>query len=455
MAGVLTIIFSFHCLLLHIDLCSLHPLCANFSRNQFKSMNVSAAGCASVLKSILCSRCDQYSSEIYLIEYEPRAVPFLCNSSISAGSSQSQHAKIDYCSEVWDKCHNGSFFDEFGGASDDGATCFNGGLVLLNSSENLSPPSGICLEKIGNGTYLNMVAHPDGSNGVFLSNQDGKLWSSIGPKRKPNRACKPDPAINPVGGPSVQAHQKGLIVPSPKKTNGRRRARVNHAPVKFRKSTENFDRTARQPTNENGTERAVQGANPSLTITDSRIRHIFGAEDISELHLWGNYLIPKDNPFHEDNEKLPEIWAMGFRNPWRCSFDSERPFYFLCADVGQDRYEEVDIVTNGGNYGWRVYEGPILYNSFVANKSSNLINANFPAIVYNHSSVNIVEGSAAITGGYFYRSMTDSCLYGRVAETSQQLSFPVECANDSPMQSNAAQPESTSSALGFILFWPG
>ncbi|KAE8718239.1 HIPL2 protein [Hibiscus syriacus] len=157
---------------------------------------------------------------------------------------------------------------------------------------------------------------------------------------------------------------------------------------------------------------------------------------------------------------------MGFRNPWRCSFDSERPSYFLCADVGQDRYEEVDIVTKGGNYGWPVYEGPFLYNSSVANKSSNPINAIFPAMAYNHSSVNRAEGSAAITGGYFYRSMTDPCLYGRYLYadmygdevwagfenpkgsgnfTTTQLR--VECANDSPIHCNAAQPES---ALGFI-----
>lgn len=51
--------------------------------------------------------------------------------------------------------------------------------------------------------------------------------------------------------------------------------------------------------------------------------------------LWGNYSIPKDNPFREDKELEPEIWAIGLRNPWRCSFDSSRPSYFMCADVGQ------------------------------------------------------------------------------------------------------------------------
>lgn len=60
-----------------------------------------------------------------------------------------------------------------------------------------------------------------------------------------------------------------------------------------------------------------------------------GASEISKMGLWGNYSIPKDNPFREDKELEPEIWAIGLRNPWRCSFDSSRPSYFMCADVGQ------------------------------------------------------------------------------------------------------------------------
>lgn len=56
---------------------------------------------------------------------------------------------------------------------------------------------------------------------------------------------------------------------------------------------------------------------------------------MSEFQLWGNYSIPKDNPYSQEKNLLPEIWAMGVRNPWRCSFDSERPSYFLCADVGE------------------------------------------------------------------------------------------------------------------------
>lgn len=76
-----------------------------------------------------------------------------------------------------------AFCNEFGGASEAGEVCFDGGPVVLNQTENLSPPSGICLEKIGNGSYLNMVAHPDGSNRVFLSDRPGKTWLATVPEQ--------------------------------------------------------------------------------------------------------------------------------------------------------------------------------------------------------------------------------------------------------------------------------
>jgi len=63
--------------------------------------------------------------------------------------------------------------------------------------------------------------------------------------------------------------------------------------------------------------------------------NLSGASEVSKLGLWGSYSIPKDNPFSEDKDLEPEIWALGLRNPWRCSFDSEKPSYFFCGDVGQ------------------------------------------------------------------------------------------------------------------------
>src|SRR5207247_1595723 len=67
------------------------------------------------------------------------------------------------------------------------------------------------------------------------------------------------------------------------------------------------------------------------------------------------YAIPADNPFRATPNVRPEIWALGFREPWRFSFDPVTGDLWV-GDVGQDRVEEVAIVRRGENHGWNVYE---------------------------------------------------------------------------------------------------
>ena len=75
-----------------------------------------------------------------------------------------------------------------------------------------------------------------------------------------------------------------------------------------------------------------------------------------------NYGIPADNPF-VGTDARPEIYAFGFRNPYRFSFDMGDDHKLFLGDAGQSLYEEVDIVWKGGNYGWNVKEGTHCFNT--------------------------------------------------------------------------------------------
>jgi glucose/arabinose dehydrogenase len=107
------------------------------------------------------------------------------------------------------------------------------------------------------------------------------------------------------------------------------------------------------------------------------------------------YGIPADNPYRQDPNARPEIWAYGLRNPWRFSFDPPSG-QLLIADVGQNQWEEINAVpasSPGLNYGWRIMEAAHCYNPSNCN-SNGLV---MPVHEYNHS-----EG-CSITGGYVYR----------------------------------------------------
>ena len=73
------------------------------------------------------------------------------------------------------------------------------------------------------------------------------------------------------------------------------------------------------------------------------------------------YVIPEDNP--EISENYPEIWAFGFRNPYRMAFDPGGENELFVGDAGQNLWEEVSIVESGGNYGWNVREGTHCFSS--------------------------------------------------------------------------------------------
>lgn len=150
-----------------------------------------------------------------------------------------------------------------------------------------------------------------------------------------------------------------------------------------------------------GSEGDPQGNGQNLQTLLGKILRI----DVDSLSGNSLYAIPADNPFASGGG-LPEIWAYGLRNPWRFSFD--RAGRLFAADVGQDHFEEIDLVQRGGNYGWKTMEGDHCYSPSSGCNTSGLI---LPIAEYDHS-----EGDAVI-GGYVYAgtaipSLQNSYIFG-------------------------------------------
>jgi glucose/arabinose dehydrogenase len=116
-----------------------------------------------------------------------------------------------------------------------------------------------------------------------------------------------------------------------------------------------------------------------------------------------SYATPSDNPFIASAGR-DEIYAYGLRNPWRFSFDRGTGALYA-GDVGQGAREEIDIITRGGNYGWRVKEGTACTNNDPSMCSS--LSSIPPIAEYTHAG-----GRCSITGGYVYRGALGSLPVG-------------------------------------------
>ncbi len=119
------------------------------------------------------------------------------------------------------------------------------------------------------------------------------------------------------------------------------------------------------------------------------------------------YKVPPDNPFLLSASFLPEIWALGLRNPWRFSFDRGTGDLYI-GDVGQANFEEIDFqpaVSPGGqNYGWNIMEGDSCYPPGTA--GCNRTGLALPVFVYDHSL------GCSVTGGHVYRGSAIPSLQG-------------------------------------------
>nr|XP_034580297.1 HIPL1 protein-like isoform X2 [Setaria viridis] len=475
-------------------------------QKQFAAMNISGTPCGDIVKNILCARCNPYAGELFTVTTTSRTVPLLCSTTgvSSRLSTKPAAATTDYCSQVWDTCKDvripgspfqapkggaaapkltdlwqsaGEFCSALGGGGAAKSPCLDGGGAAFNATSPALPLNGMCLERIGNGSYLNMAAHPDGSNRVFLSNQAGKVFLATVPAQGSGKTLGIDVA-SPFLDITDEVHfdnefgLMGLAFHPGFATNGRFFVSYNCDPAKLgadngAQPCQYQSVIAEYTANAtSGTPAKATSANPvevrrimtlGLPFTTHHGGQILFSPADGYMYFamgdggsvgdpwnfaqnkktllgkilridvntmpsgnttagWGSYSIPKDNPSSTDSSFAPEVFAIGFKNPWRCSFDSGKPSYMYCADVGQAAYEEVDLITKGGNYGWRVFEGPLPYTPLSTpggNTSAASINAISPVMGYHHNAVNNNVGSASIIGGYVYRSTVDPCLNGR------------------------------------------
>jgi len=141
--------------------------------------------------------------------------------------------------------------------------------------------------------------------------------------------------------------------------------------------------------------------------------------DVSKPGVLG---IPSDNPYAKGGGR-PEIYAWGIRNPWRISFDRETHQLYV-ADIGQDLYEEVDIIKKGGNYGWPVREGFHCFNQedgrntpeecpCVGKDGKQFIDPAFEYKSYRSFPRDPGALGISITGGYVYRGKAIPALVGK------------------------------------------
>ncbi|MEM6680004.1 MAG: PQQ-dependent sugar dehydrogenase [Pseudomonadota bacterium] len=128
------------------------------------------------------------------------------------------------------------------------------------------------------------------------------------------------------------------------------------------------------------------------------------------------YGVPSGNPFVDIDGVLPELWAIGFRNPQQLSFDGDRLF---TGDIGQSTVEEINLVVPGGDHGWDDREGTFANTDGAIGPlppDDAALGLQYPVIEYRHGEID--AGNAAVGGGYLYRGTAIPALDGQYVFTN-------------------------------------
>ncbi|XP_055969682.1 HHIP-like protein 1 [Sorex fumeus] len=410
------------------------------------------AACAGYALDLLCQECSPYAAHLYDAE-DPstplRSVPGLCE---------------DYCLDVWATCRglfrhlsdDRELWAREGSqaelcrylALDDADYCYPNLLVQAHLNADLGQVRAdaqgclqLCLEEAAHGLRnpVALVHAHDGTHRLFVAEQLGLVWVYL-----PDRARLAAPFLNlsrAVLTSPWEGDERGflglafhrqfrdngrLFVYYSVGTDFRERIRISE----FRVSAEDANvvdheseriilEIAEPASNHNGgqllfgedgylyifTGDGGMAGDPFGKFGNSQNKSALLGKvlrlDVDPAARDPPYRIPPDNPFVRDPAARPEVYALGVRNMWRCSFDRGDPATgagrgrLFCGDVGQNRFEEVDLVERGRNYGWRAREGFECYDrSLCANASLDDV---LPIFAYPH------KLGKSVTGGYVYR----------------------------------------------------
>uniref|UniRef100_A0A8C9B3P4 Soluble scavenger receptor cysteine-rich domain-containing protein SSC5D n=1 Tax=Phocoena sinus TaxID=42100 RepID=A0A8C9B3P4_PHOSS len=411
------------------------------------------AECAGYALDLLCQECSPYAAHLYDAE-DPstplRTVPGLCE---------------DYCLDLWQSCRglfrhlspdrelwtlegNRAKFCRYL-SLDDTDYCFPHLLVNENLNSNLGRVVAdamgclqLCLEEVANGLRnpVAMVHAQDGSHRFFVAEQLGLVWVYL-----PDRSRLEKPFLNisrAVLTSPWEGDERGFLGlafhPS-FRHNGKLYVYYSvgvgfHEWIRiseFRVSEDDMnavDHDSERWIILEIEEPASNHNGGQLLFGDDGYLYIFTGDggmagdpfgkfgnaqnksallgkvlriDVNRNERGPLYRIPSDNPFVGDPAARPEVYALGVRNMWRCSFDRGDPASgagrgrLFCGDVGQNKFEEVDLVERGRNYGWRAREGFECYDrKLCANTSLDDV---LPIFAYPH------KLGKSVTGGYVYR----------------------------------------------------
>uniref|UniRef100_A0A4W5P190 Si:ch211-136a13.1 n=1 Tax=Hucho hucho TaxID=62062 RepID=A0A4W5P190_9TELE len=408
--------------------------------------------CAKYIRTILCQECSPYSAHLYDAEdanTPMRELPGLCG---------------DYCSEFWHECRYTISLLTDNNATvgieedrnkfcnflelKDREYCYPNVLSDDKLNANLgdvrADPEGclqLCLQEVANGLRnpVAMVHADDGTHRFFVAEQLGYVWAYLSngsridrPFLNLTKAVLTSPwAGDERGFLCMALHPRFTMVRkayvyysvSVKKEERIRISEFTLSADDMNQLDHSSERTILEvvepASNHNGGQLLFghdgylyifigdggRAGDPFGKFGNSQNKSTLLGKvlrlDVDNKDEVDPYSIPSDNPFLGEKGSLPEIYAYGVRNMWRCSIDRGDPITgqgrgrLFCGDVGQNKFEEVDLIVKGGNYGWRAKEGFSCYDNRLCRNTS--LDDILPIFAYPH------KLGKSVTGGYIYR----------------------------------------------------